>query len=171
MAGVRLTKKDDAMDDYKLLIDLHKQGYRQGPGGDAETEQALNLAMIDRAAPLKVADIGCGTGASAVLLARLLNARITAVDFLQDFLDVLNERAESAGVPDRISTLACLMDNLPLANEELDVIWSEGAIYNIGFEMGVAEWRRFLKAGGAVGRFRDHMAHGLSTSGTPETLG
>ncbi|WP_045218806.1 class I SAM-dependent methyltransferase [Desulfonatronum thioautotrophicum] len=137
-------------DDYKLLIDLHKQGYRQGPGGDVETEQALNLAMIDRVAPLKIADIGCGTGASALLLARLLNAQVTAVDFLQEFLDVLNERAESAGIADRISTLACSMDNLPFATEELDVIWSEGAIYNIGFEKGVADWRRFLKAGGLL---------------------
>ncbi len=138
------------MDDYQLLIDLHKDGHRQGPGGDAETEQALNLAMIDRAAPLKVADIGCGTGASALLLSRFLNAQITAVDFLQDFLDVLNQRAEGAGVADRISTLACSMDNLPFRDEELDVIWSEGAIYNIGFEKGVAEWRRFLKAGGLL---------------------
>jgi len=136
------------MDDYTLLIDLHKQGYRQGPGGDAETELTLNLAMIDRAAPLKIADVGCGTGASTILLARLLNAQITAVDLLQDFLDVLSERAESAGVADRISTLACSMDSLPFTNEQLDVIWSEGAIYNIGFEKGVAEWQRFLKAGG-----------------------
>ena len=75
------------MDDYKLLIDLHKQGHRQGPGGDAETELALNLAMIDRDAPLKIADIGCGTGASTLLLAQLLKkSHITAVDFLQDFL-------------------------------------------------------------------------------------
>lgn len=44
------------MDDYRLLVDLHKQGHRQGPGGDAETEQALNLAMIDRTAPLRVAE-------------------------------------------------------------------------------------------------------------------
>jgi SAM-dependent methyltransferase len=67
------------MDDYQLLIDLHKQGHSQGPGGDAETEQAHNLAMVDRTAPLKVADIGCGTGASTRVLAQLLNARITAV--------------------------------------------------------------------------------------------
>ncbi|MBS3758798.1 MAG: methyltransferase domain-containing protein [Desulfobacterales bacterium] len=138
------------MDDYKLLIDLHKGGHRQGPGGDAETELALNLTMIDREAPLKVADIGCGTGASTILLARLLNARITAVDFLQDFLDVLVQRAESAGVANKISSLARSMDDLPFADEELDIIWSEGAIYNIGFEKGVADWRRFLKSGGLL---------------------
>jgi SAM-dependent methyltransferase len=143
-------KQNKTMDDYKLLMDLHKEGHRQGPGGDAETELALNLAMIDRAAPLKVADLGCGTGASTILLARLLNARITAVDFLQDFLDVLGQRAESTGVEDKISPLARSMDDLPFANEEFDVIWSEGAIYNIGFERGVAEWRRFLKTGGIL---------------------
>ena len=138
------------MDDYKLLIDLHKQGQRQGPGGDVETERALNLAIVDQTVPLKVADIGCGTGASALVLAKLLNARITAVDFLQNFLDVLEEKAENMGVADKISTLACSMDNLPFADEELDVIWSEGAIYNIGFEKGVADWRRYLKAGGLL---------------------
>jgi SAM-dependent methyltransferase len=124
--------------------------HRQGPGGDAETEKALNLAIVDRTAPLKVADIGCGTGASALILAKLLNARITAVDFLQDFLSVLEEKAANTGVADRVSTLACSMDNLPFADEELDVIWSEGAIYNIGFEKGVADWRRYLKAGGLL---------------------
>jgi ubiquinone/menaquinone biosynthesis C-methylase UbiE len=138
------------MDDDRLLIDLHKQGHRQGPGGDAETEQALNLAMVDRTVPLKVADIGCGTGASTLVLAKLLNARIIAVDFLQDFLEVLEDKAERMGVADRISTLACSMGNLPFADEELDVMWSEGAIYNIGFEKGVANWRRYLKAGGLL---------------------
>ena len=138
------------MDDYRLLADLHKQGQRQGPGGDAETERALNLAMVDRAAPLKVADIGCGTGASTLLLAQLLNARITAVDFLDGFLEVLKERAAGMGLAHRISTLACSMDNLPFADEELDVIWSEGAIYNIGFEKGVADWQRYLKPGGLL---------------------
>jgi ubiquinone/menaquinone biosynthesis C-methylase UbiE len=80
------------VEDYQLLIDLHKSANRQGPGGDAEPEKALSLAMIDRAAPLKVADIGCGTGGSTLLLARLLNAQIMAVDFLKDFLEVLEGR-------------------------------------------------------------------------------
>ncbi len=138
------------MDDFQLLIDLHKNANRQGPGGDAESKKALSLATIDQAAPLKIADIGCGTGASTLLLARLLDARITAADFLQDFLDVLEGRAERLGLSDKVTTLCCSMDNLPFGDEEYDVIWSEGAIYNIGFEKGVKDWKRFLKTGGMM---------------------
>jgi len=42
------------------------------------------------------------------------------------------------------------MDSLAFGDEELDLLWSEGAIYNIGFERGVSEWRRFLKPGGTI---------------------
>jgi ubiquinone/menaquinone biosynthesis C-methylase UbiE len=136
------------VEDYRLLIDLHKNAKRQGPGGDAETEKALSLAMVDRTRPLKIADIGCGTGASTLMLARLLNAQLTAVDFLQDFLEVLERRAENMGLSEKVTTLCCSMDNMPFQDEEYDVIWSEGAIYNIGFEKGVKDWNRYLKGGG-----------------------
>jgi ubiquinone/menaquinone biosynthesis C-methylase UbiE len=138
------------MEEYQLLIDLHKRSKRQGPGGDAETEKAIDLAMLDSSASLRIADIGCGTGSSAMCLAGFLNARITAVDFLQDFLEVLEARAEHMGLSDKITTLCCSMDNLPFGDEEYDVIWSEGAIYNIGFEKGVKDWKRFLKTGGMI---------------------
>ncbi len=138
------------MEDYQLLIDLHKEAKRQGPGGEAETKKAVELAMLDPSTPLKIADIGCGTGASAIQLARLLNAEITAVDFLPDFLEVLETHAKHMGVSEKITTLACSMDDLPFANEEYDVIWSEGAIYNIGFEKGINLWRRFLKPDGML---------------------
>ena len=140
------------MEDYQLLIDLHKGANRQGPGGDAETGMAVDMSMIDRSAPLRVADIGCGTGASTLLLAKLLNAQITAVDFLQDFLEVLEGKSEDMGFSDKISTLCCSMDNLPFGDEEFDVIWSEGAIYNIGFKRGSKDWNRYLKVGGILGR-------------------
>jgi SAM-dependent methyltransferase len=42
------------------------------------------------------------------------------------------------------------MENLPFQDNELDLIWSEGAIYNIGFERGLNEWRKFLKTGGYI---------------------
>jgi ubiquinone/menaquinone biosynthesis C-methylase UbiE len=79
-----------------------------------------------------------------------LEAQITAVDFLQDFLEVLEGRAKNMGLSEKVTTLCCSMDNLPFGNEEYDVIWSEGAIYNIGFEKGVKDWNRYLKVGGRL---------------------
>ena len=106
--------------------------------------------MLDPSAPLKVADIGCGTGASTIQLARLLNAKITAIDFLPDFIEVLKGNAENEGLINKINPLVCSMENLQFDDEEYDVIWSEGAIYNIGFEKGINDWRRFLKPGGLL---------------------
>lgn len=138
------------MNDFQLLIDLHLAATRQGPGGEAETKQALALAGLDRSRPLKIADIGCGTGASTIPLVKLLDAQITAVDFLPEFLDELRSRANDHGVADRITLLNCAMDALPFEEGEFDVIWSEGAIYNMGFEAGVSAWGRFLKPGGKL---------------------
>lgn len=36
------------MDDFRLLIDLHRPSQRQGPGGDAETKRAMEMAGLDR---------------------------------------------------------------------------------------------------------------------------
>ena len=49
-----------------------------------------------------------------------------------------------SGLQDRVEGIVGSMDKLPFAEEELDLIWSEGAIYNIGFERGLNEWRKFL---------------------------
>ncbi|MEE4297714.1 MAG: class I SAM-dependent methyltransferase [Wenzhouxiangella sp.] len=139
------------MEDISLLIDLHKNNLRQGPGGLAETQLALSLSRTAVDAPLKIADIGCGTGASTMALARSLpQSHIVAVDFLQEFIDVLRNNADAAGFGDRITTMACSMDALPFADEEFDLVWSEGAIYNMGFEAGLKAWRRFLKPGGVM---------------------
>ena len=138
------------MDELRLLIDLHKDGARQGPGGEAETRLAIALSGLTGRPGLEIADIGCGTGASTLLLARLLEAHITAVDFFQDFLEVLEVKADNLNLTEKISTLACAMDDLPFADEEYDIIWSEGAIYNIGFEKGIKDWNRFLKKGGLL---------------------
>lgn len=137
-------------EDLALLVDLHKHQERQGPGGEAETGRALALAGIPTAAALRIADIGCGTGASALQLARSLDAQVTAVDFLPDFMEILEGRAQAAGLAHKIEPLVCPMEQLPFADGAFDVLWSEGAIYNMGFETGVRAWRRFLKPGGLL---------------------
>lgn len=135
---------------FRLLVNLHTRNARQGPGSYEATLRALELSGIDTHAPLKIADIGCGTGAASILLAKHTKAHITAVDFLPEFLEKLQKDAEEAGVLDRMTTLAADMADLPFELEQFDVIWAEGAIYNIGFEKGLKEWRRFLKPDGVL---------------------
>jgi len=144
------TKAKVPMEDLHLLVDLHRHGLRQGPGGEAETKRAIELAGLDRSRPLKIADVGCGTGASTLLLARELDATIIAVDMFPEFLEELVVRAKEHGVAEKITTLAGSMEALPFEADEFDVIWSEGAVYNMGFEAGIAAWRRFLKPGGKL---------------------
>ncbi|WP_223342212.1 trans-aconitate 2-methyltransferase [Synechocystis sp. PCC 7339] len=89
-----------------LMMDLHRDGPRQGPGSEAETIRALELTRIDTLAKLQVADIGCGTGASTLVLAsKLQNAQITAIDIFPEFLDVLSAKARAMGYSEKIETL------------------------------------------------------------------
>jgi SAM-dependent methyltransferase len=138
------------MEDVALLVDLHRHNLRQGPGGEAETLRAIDLAGLDSKRSLEIADIGCGTGVSTLILAWKLNAHLSAVDLMPRFIDELRENAAQQGLADRITPQVASMDDLPFEDEAFDVIWSEGAIYNIGFERGAREWRRYLKPGGIL---------------------
>jgi len=136
------------MNELDLLIDLHKDAKRQGPGSEADTLKALSFISIKEKTNLAIADIGCGSGAQTITLAQQLNGHITAVDLFPAFLDRLNTNAQTLGLHHKISTLAKPMEDLPFENASFDLIWSEGAIYIIGFEAGIKKWKHFLKPGG-----------------------
>lgn len=138
------------MDELSLLVDLHRDGDRQGPGGDDETRLAIRLSGLNAGKGLRIADIGCGTGASSLVLAQELDASVTAVDFLPDFLRDLDVAAGRENLGERIETLAASMYALPFEEQSFDAIWSEGAIYNMGFADGIKAWRRFLKPDGIL---------------------
>jgi SAM-dependent methyltransferase len=138
------------MDEFDLLVDLHKHNRRQGPGSPRVTEKAIELTGLMGRKNLEIADIGCGTGGQTFTLARHLHGNITAVDIFPEFLEVLSKRSRSKGLDDRITPVKASMDNLPFGDDIFDLIWSEGAIYNMGFEKGVGQWRRHLKTGGVL---------------------
>ena len=137
------------MTELDLIIELHRDTQRQGPGSLESTIKALHSVDLDTNASLRIADIGCGTGGHTLELARTFeSAQITAIDLFSVFLDGLNQQAAKAGLGDRIRTLEATMDDLPFEQESLDLIWSEGAVYNMGFKDGVAYWAQFLKPKG-----------------------
>lgn len=132
----------------ELMVDLHVNSERQGPGSEEETLKALSMMHIPEGKKLKIADIGCGSGSQTFSLARHSRGDIIAVDLFPSFLKKLDEKAADLGFTDKITSLEASMDKLPFEKESFDIIWSEGAIYNIGFETGIRQWRNFLKPGG-----------------------
>lgn len=136
------------MKELELIIDLHKNSDRQGPGSEKETLKALSFMNLPNDQKLKIADLGCGSGGQTITLAQNLNGQITAVDLFPEFLDELNEKSQKLGLTDKIVTLEKSMEDLPFNKGEFDLVWSEGAIYNIGFENGLKKWKDYLKVGG-----------------------
>jgi ubiquinone/menaquinone biosynthesis C-methylase UbiE len=132
--------------DFNLICEYFSNMERQGPGSPGVTVKALSF--IDNLADGSlVADIGCGTGGQTMVLAKHAPGHITGIDLFPSFIDQLNFNTSKLNLQDRVKGIVCSMDNLPFQDEELDLIWSEGAIYNIGFERGLNEWRKFLKRG------------------------
>ena len=134
--------------EFKLLIDLHKNRDRLGPGSSEETRKALSFLKLDEDKKIKIADIGCGTGAQTLTLAQNTNSNITAIDIFPEFLKRLKSRAEKLNLSNRITVEKGAMEKFPNKKREFDVIWSEGAIYIMGFENGIKAWKPRLKPGG-----------------------
>ena len=133
--------------DFSLICEYFSAIERQGPGSPEVTLKALNF-IDNLTSESRIADIGCGTGGQTMVLAQNAPGNFTGIDLFPAFIDLFNASARKLGLSEKVNGVVGSMDNLPFQPEELDLIWSEGAIYNIGFERGLKEWRKFLKTGG-----------------------
>ena len=129
--------------DFTMICNYFKLLERQGPGSPEVTQKAVSF-INELSEEAKIADIGCGTGGQTMVLANYTKGQITGIDLFPDFIEIFNRNAANTHCENRVKGIVGSMDNLPFQNEELDLIWSEGAIYNIGFERGMNEWNRFL---------------------------
>lgn len=135
--------------DFNLICEYFSLIERQGPGSNEVTIKALSF-IDGLSTESRFADLGCGTGGQTMVLAQHAPGNITGIDLFPTFIDLFNANAQKHNLHNRVKGVVGSMDNIPFQEEELDVIWSEGAIYNIGFERGLNEWRKFLKTGGYV---------------------
>ena len=133
----------------EALIKLHSGLDRQGPG-----DPCFSGFIIDQLPALpgnpRIADIGCGAGAGALILARKFHSRIKAVDFSREFLDQMMHRARLEGLEAWIDPIECDMGTLDWEPGTIDLLWSEGAAYNIGFEGALKAWRPLMAPNGVA---------------------
>jgi len=132
-----------------LIIETHLGLKRQGPGSPEMVIKALSF-IDNHKCFSKTLDLACGTGGQTMVLAQSITGSITCIDLIPDFIKIINDNAKKLNLQDRVNGIVGSMDNLSFQKEEIDLIWSEGAIDTIGFEKGLTHWYDFLKINGYV---------------------
>ena len=135
--------------DFNIICEYFASVERQGPGSPEVTKKALSF-IEHLTEQSRIADIGCGSGGQTMVLAEYAPGQITGLDLFPDFINIFNRNAGQLQLQERVQGVVGSMDNLPFGLGDLDLIWSEGAIYNIGFQRGLNEWRKYLKPGGYI---------------------
>ena len=117
--------------DVNLICDFFLNTERQGPGSPEVTLKALSFIdnLTDKSL---IADLGCGTGGQTMILAQHAPGKITGIDFFPGFIERFNKNAEKLNLQNRVKGIVGSMDDLSFEKDSLDLIWSEGAIYNTG---------------------------------------
>ncbi len=133
--------------EWNVFFEVHSGLPRENPGDDETTKKAYQTLSNLPEHP-RILDVGCGSGAQTVALAKLSRGQITALDNYQPFLEDLKWKAKAEGVSDRIQAVNGDMCALDYAANSFDVIWAEGSIFVIGFEKGLRDWKRLLTGNG-----------------------
>lgn len=137
----------DSMDGMEYFYELYTGLPRGGPGDNTSTRKAFSYLKNLPSEPF-ILDIGCGPGMQTLELARISKGKIIAVDNYQPFLDILMQNAVKEGFEDRVIPKNQSMLEMDFKDDTFDVVWSEGALYFMGFQNGLKKCYQLLKKGG-----------------------
>ena len=151
------------MQGIEYIYELCEPLPRSGPGDNASTRRAWS-AIPHSQKPPHILDIGCGQGMQTIELAKLSNGKIIAIDNHQGFLDILLHNAIKHGVESSITTRNVSMLDMDFKDESFDIIWSEGALYIMGFQNGLMRCHKLLKPDGYLA-----VTELVYTASTPPT--
>lgn len=117
-----------------------------GPGSNVHTLHVLGL--LPKRPFRVIVDAGCGTGRQTMVLAKELGTLVHGVDSYEPFLNDLLRRAEEARIGHLVQVHCMDMKDIPEAFPHIDLLWSEGAAYNIGFSDALTTWAAAISKGG-----------------------
>jgi len=135
------------MEGIEYIYELCEMLPRSGPGDNAYTRRAFN-SIPETQTPPFILDIGCGQGMQTIELAKISNGKIIALDNHQRFLDMLMEQAIKQRFDEKIIPKNISMLDMDFKEETFDIIWSEGALYFMGFQNGLKRCHQLLKEKG-----------------------
>ena len=132
-----------------LFFQVFESLPRQGPGNRACARKALRLCRDLPSSP-RILDLGCGVGGQTHHLAGLTAGSILAVDSHAPFVARLEATLAERGLSRRVEAVAEDMARLELPPGSFDLVWSEGAFYNIGIDRALGICHGLLRPGGHV---------------------
>ena len=132
------------MEGIEYIYELCEALPRSGPGDNEFTRRAFNSIPQPQKHPF-ILDIGCGQGMQTIELAKISNGKIIALDNYQGFLDILMGQAKKQGLEEIIIPQNMSMLDMNFEEGTFDIIWSEGALYFLGFQNGLKRCRQLLK--------------------------
>ena len=132
---------------WKIFFEVFESLPRQGPGNRTCAAQALALCSDLPTSPM-VLDLGCGVGAQTIHLAALTSGTIVAIDSHAPSIERLRSTVSELGLSQQVSPVVGDIANAGLPPASFDLIWSEGALYNIGIEKALRICHGLLRPGG-----------------------
>ncbi len=132
---------------WPIFFELYESLPRQGPGNRACAARALAFCRDLPPAPA-VLDLGCGVGAQTIHLAELTSGSIVAIDSHAPSIERLRATVSARGLSQRVSPMVGDMASPGLPPASLDLVWSEGALYNMGIEKALRICHGLLRPGG-----------------------
>lgn len=136
-----------AVDYFEFLAQL---GLTKHYGSLEATRELVRQTGIQ--AGQLVLDVGCGVGATPILLAREIAPRLIGADLIENMLHTAHHRAVEHRVGKLVSFLAADARSLPFPDNCFDVVLLESV--NVFFENKSAafrEYARVIKPGGYLG--------------------
>jgi SAM-dependent methyltransferase len=115
----------------------------------------------------KVADVGCGHGASSIVMAKAYpNSRFVGVDFHAPSVDTARKRAADAGVDDRVSFTTAAAQ--AYTERDFDLICFFDCLHDMGDPVGaIRHARQALKDDGTVLLVEPFAGNNLADNSTP----
>lgn len=132
---------------WEIFCEVYESLPRQGPGNRACATRALGLCRDLPPSPA-VLDLGCGTGGQTLHLAELTSGSIVALDRHAPSIERLRATVAERGLSGRVQPLVGDMARPGLQPASFDLIWSEGALYNLGIENALLLCCGLLRPGG-----------------------
>jgi len=137
---------EQSMNTYNPIDLLFGGMEKLGPRGNVHTLHVLRL--LPKQQFRVIVDAGCGAGRQTMVLAKELGTLVHAVDSYEAFLNDLTRRAKEAGIEHLVQTHCMDMKDIPGVFQHIDLLWSEGAAYNIGFSNALTTWASAINPDG-----------------------